>query len=763
MKKFFLAVSAGAAAVSVCAGAPAECTITRPAVKPVVFDTPNGAPTHKPFRTGRPEQAMPVGAGNLSGMVSFGVNSLELHLSKADYLVLPPKGRQYLGPLSPGHVSVVVPDLGTNFTFRQIMDMEHGEVRVELGAPGGDVLFTVAGDRETGAMTVEVKDTRAVRAPKRVVYDNWRVGDEKSTAAFEPVEGDFWRLNETDRGSGRWYSTVVRYGAASAGEFRVEIVSATGFSKAAANAGADRALAALGGVSGVELARRRRAWWADYWSRGWIRLEGDKRAEFLERCWYVNMYSWANVGYSEIPPKFNGGAGLVCEDMRCWGSSLWYQNTRELIWPMCAAGHPEFAKTLLEFYDSCLPELTARMKKGDPKARDGLLGGFFLHETMLIGMSPLVCTNAATSRPDWKRPYRAVPAADRAEAAERRRKGYASFTSHVYSSGTELLQQMFDYLRFTGDRSMLPALAAWLREQTELYLSLLEKEQDGLYHIHCTHVNESWWKKDDSIVDLAAARFCLSQTAALGGELGFPKELTADAGAHLEKLAPFPTLGDYKYKPTWTRDIYGVKPGDRLWQPYRSLENGAQKSNCEYNQLYLVFPFAMAHADAPDGDVVKARAIATYWHLPESRNGGYGWSPVAIDAVRLHLTNAADVVYAHARATCQWPYGGGRSPARPMYIGCRVGDSPYFDGAGVVQTGIQEMLLQSHAEEPDPRLYEGGKIKLVPDVPKNWRGEFRLHARGGFTVECRFANGEAVGSRITKHPRVPLRKASGNR
>ena len=735
----FAMISGGA--LGLCGAEPTP--LVRPEIAPVVFTKPNGAPTLRPFRTGRPEQAMPVGAGNLSAMVSFGVNSLELHLSRADYLAVP-VGEKLHQLVSPGHVSVAVPDLGTNFTFRQTMDMEHGEVRVELGTADGQVDFTVFGDRETGALAVEVRDARPQRVAKRVVFDNWRVGAPKTTAAFEPVAGGFWRVVESDAVSGRWYSTEVRNGDVSAASFRVEVASATGPSLAEARASASAKLVALGKASSDELAARRRAWWADYWSRGWIHLEGDARATFLERCWYVNLYAWANVGYGEIPPKFNGGPGLICEDRRCWGAGLWYQNTRELIWPMCAAGHPEFAKALLAFYDSFLPTMKKNMGAGDPKSRDGLLGGARLWETSPIDASPLANTNAPTARPDWKRPYAPVSAADRAAAAEKRRKSYSNFTSHVFSSGTELLQQMFDYVRFTGDRSFVPVVATWLREQTELYLSLLEEESDGLLHIHCTHVNESWWKKDDSIVDLAAARFCLAQTAALGGEFGFPSELIADAKRHLERLAPYPTLGDYKYKFNWTRDISGVKEGDRLWQPYRSLTNGTQKSNGEYNQLYLVFPFAMAHADAPDGDQVKARAIATYWHLPEARHGGWGWQPVAIDAVRLHLTNAADVVYSHARATCQWPFGGGKSPASMMYKGCPVEDSPYFDGAGVVQTGIQEMLLQSHAEEPDPQLYAGGELKLAPDVPATWSGAFRLHARGGKVVECRFEKGKVV-------------------
>ena len=75
-----------------------------------------------------------------------------------------------------------------------------------------------------------------------------------------------------------------------------------------------------------------------------------------------------------------------------------------------------------------------------------------------------------------------------------------------------------------------------------------------------------------------------------------------------------------------------------------------------------------------------------------------------------------------------------------------VSDVPYFDTAGVHLTALQEMLLQSHSltapGKTDPT--SGGPIVLLPAVPKDWAGRFKLRARGGFLVTVEFQPGRRV-------------------
>ena len=129
---------------------------------------------------------------------------------------------------------------------------------------------------------------------------------------------------------------------------------------------------------------------------------------------------------------------------------------------------------------------------------------------------------------------------------------------------------------------------------------------------------------------------------------------------------------------------------------------------------------------------------------------GWGWLPIGVAAARFSHPDAATLVADHARRTCRWPYGGGKSPGAKLYRGSEVENTVYMDGSGVVQTGVQELLLQSHADEPSSELLTGGPVRLLPaGVPKAWKGSFRLQARGGFTIEASFADGRVTQATAT--------------
>ena len=659
----------------------------------VVFDRPNRGP----------EWVMPVGAGDLSAMVSVVSNAVEIHLSKTDYLAEanadnPMKGLQLL---SPGHVTLAFGNLSTNdFTsFRQTLDPRAGTVSVAIGTAEGTIETVLYGDRASGALFADVTDARSGRGAAKAAYSIWRTG--KGLIPEYAVSTEILGDPAAER-----YSVMIACGAKSAAAART-----------------------------TEREERRAAlaeWWADFWSKGFVDISGDAKAERLTQLWWVNMYGYASVGYGPVPPKFNGGAGLVQGDRRHWGKDLWYQNTREMIWPMCVAGHPEFAKAILDFYDSCYANVLAHTPERYPEMAG--TEALVLPETMPF-LDSAKYTPPKAPAPDVWRSYREPTDVERAASREKRLARRAAHTTHVYSSGTELLQQMIEYVRFTGDRAYLPVIARWLRGATELYLVLLERGEDGLWHIRATNVNESWWVKDDSIVDLAAARFAFAQTVAHGREFGFPENLIAAAKDRLGSLAPYPTAERVTWGKRRLMDVVSVKPGDRIFLPC-ALKAGDRKDNFENNEMYLVFPFAFCESGP-----MRERALRTYPESYDATCGDYGWSPVSIAAARLRLPNAADLVYSHAIATARWPYGGGRSPSQKLYPGADVEEAPYLDGTGVTLTGIQELLLQSHPEEPSTDFFGGGPIRRCPCVPSHWKVRFRLHARGGSTVEATFADG----------------------
>ena len=689
---------------------------------------------NNPVFTGKPEWVMPVGAGELSAMVSFGTNEWHVNLSKTDYYLDKKGAGKDCDICSPGHVQLVFDGLKMSDIrdFDQAMDVKRGRVTLSLKTDSGTVEAEIFGDRKTGALVGIVNDLRRDRtAPPRLTYESNhpnRPGSEMTSPAVGRR-----RLVETFEHEGRSFATEV----ARFNDGMFVIVSKSGSSRESAIAAVESAIAELKAQTVQELAAARDAWWKDYWSKSFINVTGDARAALIERLWYAQLYVWAGVGFGRVPPKFNGGAGLVLGDGRSWGAGVWTQNTRELCWPLGAANHREFMRRFVDFYESCRPQIEAMHAKLLPA-----VGGFRMFETIRVSDSGFVCayTNAASL--DVRRPY--VPTTAEAaaawKAARHSKKKRGGNGAAICSSGTEILQQMVDYVRYYGDTSFVPVVAAWLRSQTELYLALLEKGEDGRWHPVNTLENESWYCPEDCHVDLCAARFCLGMTAKLGRELGFPAELVAAASERLGGLAPLPTAQTFEMDhANISSRVTKVTPGDRLYLPFKDPEIGQQKGNLENNELYAVYPFTMGDREKSVATFRQGSDMIIYGWEPVG--AGWGWYPVPMWASRLCLPDAADFVYAFAVGNNTWPFGGGRSPAAIMYKGAEVEDSPYLDSAGVLQAATQELFLQSHAEEPDAHLLTGGPIRLIPAVPKAWSGSFKLLARGGFEIECAFEKG----------------------
>ena len=712
----------------------AEPAVEIPDFCRVTFREPNGAPTLPGFRTGRPEQVMPFGAGNLSAMVSFGTDDLHLHLSRTDYLVPCAKddgwGRRSL--LSPGHVTVRFPGLANLKSFAQAMDVAHGEVTVSLDTSDGPVGISLSGDRATGALVGLIRDGRMRSAAGEVRFDNWRIGCPGTDGRIER-KSDGIVFTESDPEAGRRYRTVVRHSAETRGAWRF-VVAMDDDAAQTAMAKPEETLRA-----------ERLAWWADYWSRGWVVLTGDADAERLTRLWFVNLYSWASVGFGALPPKFNGGAGLVTEDVRGWGSGFWWQNTRELVWPMCAAGHPEFARKTLDFYDACLPRIRE-------KCRFREIGGAYMPEKVDLSMHPFWGGAVPDRQVRAASPYEA-PSAERRAAGRREREAIrAHWVSHIYTGTAEYLQQLVEYMRYTGDRSYLPVVSEWMRDWVELYLGILEKGDDGLWHVRCTNVNESWWKVDDSIVDLAAVRYVFTLALAHGPSFGYPENLLACVRERLAGLSAFPTCDELTITPyaeTGRMDVRTYRPGSRQWAPHGGLRVGEPKGAYAPNEAYVVFPFGMSMATADD----RVRGLATCAALEKEADaigadggplGYWGWDHLPVCLMRLRADNAVEKLMKFVGRTHKWPYGGAKSPDAPMYKGAPVEGVPFFDGSGVLQLAVQEMLLQDAPLEPSTDLSKGGEVRLLPCVPAKWSGSFRLHARGGKIVTCEFAEGKVV-------------------
>lgn len=762
------------------------------------LDEPAGPPvpgrtmlrSEREFLVGKPQQCMPAGGGDLSGMVMVGGDAVHIHLSKTDWLAFQERSNK---PelLSPGRVILRFDGLDTTKLkrFDQRIDLAAGAVKIEMEAPEGTLRVEVAGDMRRKTLVVTCLDDRPEAGPTTVTYYNWRGAKppvehyQTALAAKDglltgrqhvnvkinrrPAEGDPREVDDPVYGLAYGVAIGLRDvdGGLSAeaetktidpqhvsltlpkdgrGYFELGIASVSVNDASDPVAPAVDRLKATLGESYENRLKARRAWWREFWSTSWIDIQGPD-AEYLARLWYVTLYNYACVGDGPFPPKFNAGPGLVVWDNRSWGSGFWWQNTREMLWPMGTAGHTQFMRRYLDFYKDGFATF---LKEADKRA----LPGLWMPEVI----RPRACLHPAAGGsmpPIEATDYKPLTQRERQHALELRQKIEPGYHPHNFSSASELVQQMFQYVQYTGDEAFAKEVAApWLKETTIFYLGLMTRGPAGKWRALSANVNEQWWAVDDSLSLLCGIRYCLAKTVAWGERFGFEDRLIADARDRLVNMVDLPTVDNWRYGEK--RRLEGVVPGDRLYAPFGMVgqEGKVRAYNCENPEVYVVFPYAMADRLSPKADY--ERAVATFEHRFCKNTAG--WSQGGIQAARLALPETVDVIMHHANRHQTWPYGGWNSPAPGLYKGSGVITAPFFDSAGVNATAIQETLLQSHAPEPESPLTRGGPIALIPAVRETWSGRFKLHARGGFVVTAAFDKGKVTAARIESTRGEPL-------
>ena len=137
----------------------------------------------------------------------------------------------------------------------------------------------------------------------------------------------------------------------------------------------DQVVTATDGVSLNAARRAHRQWWADFWSRSWIRVSGTPEAEQVAQSYAMQRYLTACAGRGAQPVKFNGSLFCVGHDLpagatssesnhdpdyRAWGASYWNQNTRLVYWPLMAAGDSDLLAPWFNMYVAALPLARAR-------------------------------------------------------------------------------------------------------------------------------------------------------------------------------------------------------------------------------------------------------------------------------------------------------------------------------------------------------------------------------------------------------------------
>lgn len=203
-----------------------------------------------------------------------------------------------------------------------------------------------------------------------------------------------------------------------------------------------------------------KASWEAFWNRSYLTLDDD----YLENIYYLYLYYMNSESRGAYPPHFTSGLWGFYHDYIPWNYYFHY-NIQHMYAPLDTAGHGELGQNYYNLRKNGMEKnrAYAEIVKGKK--------GIFLHDV-----------------------------------TDRYGRG-AEYHYMNCSPGSQVAMQMWRHYRFTGDEEFLRETALpFMRESVIFYLDLLEKEDDGLYHLHGTSAYESNETADDVYTDFTMIR-----------------------------------------------------------------------------------------------------------------------------------------------------------------------------------------------------------------------------------------------------------------
>ncbi len=251
--------------------------------------------------------------------------------------------------------------------------------------------------------------------------------------------------------------------------------------------------------------------WEDFWNISKIEIEDD----YLENIYYLYYYIMNSESRGAYPPHFTSGLWGFYHDYVPWVYYFHY-NLQHMYAPLDAAGHGEMAQNYYNLRRNSLSmaylyaELVKKRK------------GAFFHDV-----------------------------------TDRYGRG-ADYDSNNCTPASQMAMQMWHHWRFTGDEQFLREYALpMMQGAAEFYLDILQKEEDGLYHLHGTSAYEGNELTDDTLTDLVMIRTLFAEFLPYA-----PAEIRTKLADVLAAL-PEPILADLLLEEDWDGEkfLFGLGKG----------------------------------------------------------------------------------------------------------------------------------------------------------------------------------------------------------
>jgi len=456
-------------------------------------------------------------------------------------------------------------------------------------------------------------------------------------------------------------------------------------------------------------------WWANFWNRSWIHLEGKDDAAKVSQGYIIQRYMVAASSRGELPPKFNGGAFTVGHDVddtvkqnkikhdadwRAWGDSYWNQNERLLYWPLIATGDTDLIKPWLNMYLKALPLAIA--KNRIYYNHDGASFPETMHFWGLSNLNDFGKNNPTNEIQSHWQKY------------------------HVQGS-LEIIAQMLDIYDQQQDINFAKeSIVPFAEAIVTYYDQHWPRDANGKIYMSPAQSLESYQLVAvNPTPDIAGLMSILPRLIALPPGLVTTKQREAwTKTLHDLPAIPLGTTARGKLPPLGVGDPDGL-------QTILPAEKYGKAGNSENPELYTAFPYRIYGVGKPGLELAQNTFAArrspqnTCWGQDGTQAAVLGMTAVAQKAAIAEFTN-----YGDQRFPWFW------KPAHDWI--------PDLDNGGDGMITLQNMLMQ----------YDGRSIQLLPAWPREWTADFKLHAPYNTTIEGHVQNGKITNLRVIPESRA---------
>jgi hypothetical protein len=731
----------------------------------------------------RGHDGLPIGNGDMGGMIFHTERSIVFHLNKTDVIDFAPDGNfeawswraeeKNTAPVSCGRLSITDSMPSFNWLYledyNETLSLSKGVVSCRSKTPFSHYDYRAYASQRYGVIVFEVSAGSAEAVERKIMLEKWgSVNMFHDYEQIKPVYAkNLFNVKAGEKNNavyleqqlnGTHYTTAMRvlgcpgranFPNSRSAEFILEkadqhdftvlltvAVSHNGLADGRANL--ERALQLLDDAEkskGVLYESHRKAW-ADFWEKSLVCLPND---DFLENIYYMNLYQLGSCGLGKYPPTFAGLWNWHADTRNWWHFYHW--NHQQTYWGVYAAGHKELAENYLEYRFNMLENA-----KADAAKLFGCENGAFYSD-----ISNFNGYNAL--EPD---------------------------TVRNFTPGAQIALDFYRYYIYTLDENFLRQKACpVMRSVAALYVFLLQKGEDGFYRIKGgASCCESYWNLRETVTDFACIHALFGAMLEIAETAGIEKAETEKYREIKDNLYPLPVT---KTKNTdGDKELEVISPGIK-WDGLAAAtaEGDYPLSPFPLCELLTVYPsgyISLAKKGTKEFELAQntARLLFDMDVYAKSKIGSCGHSVAVETAARLgmhkdcakilrlfaeryqqfpnaltHFTDISDMRF-RPQTYCprvvtldsdktEWEkvhekkQGPRAAVPNDYFLHC------YFESAANIMAGVNEMLLQSH----------DGIIRVFPAVEENFTGIFTLYATAGFKVTSEMSDGEIRYVHIT--------------